>query len=195
MKKAHFEYLERLLSDKMVDTETIQTYSRNAWIQFVERHLKLIPVLIAVSAEETMPYPLDIETEKYFLATIRNLIEGEVIAKEDVARELLTDYISAIANAKIEKYGQVVFAGMELCFLVKATIPTKLLYAALYYPTCRIKALKHLRLRIPERDFIKITTLLQIPMVYEVNRALQRNIRSRGKEPLPQHLIPRNLRN
>lgn len=195
MKKVHFEYLEDLLTKQGIDRETVRTYSQKAWIQFVERHLKLIPVLIAVSAEETMPYPLDIETEKYFLATIRNLIEGEVIVKEDVAHELLIDYITAIANAKIEKYGQVVFAGMELCFLVKATIPTKLLYAALYYPTCRVKAMKHLRLRISEREFRKITVLLQIPMAYEVNRALQRNIRSRGKEPLPQHLIPRNLRN
>lgn len=195
MKKEHFEYLDRLLEKKAIDDETIETYSQNAWLRFVEKHFATTRMMLDLYLKEEFLQIIDGEKEEYFLKVVRQLIEKQAITKEDIIEQTLTKYLLAIAQLKFEKHGRIIFVGMELYFLMKIIIPTKLLFAALFYPECRMKALKLLRLRITKTKFQSIVRMLHIPLGYEVNRRLQGSIRSRGKERLPDHLIPRNLIN
>jgi hypothetical protein len=195
MKKEHFVYLEDLLTKEAIDEETIETYTGSAWQRFIEKHLVTTRLLLEVTFREDTPYLLDEKVEKHFLGTIRQLLDRKLIAKDKISGNLLFNYLLAIAQLKMENHGRIILLGLKLAFIIKATIPTELLFAALFYACCRERARKCLRIRMEKPDFERLTVLIQAPPIYEVNRRLEGSIRSRGKERLPDHLIPRNLIN
>jgi len=196
MKKEHITYIEKKLDEKGIDRELMETYSARTWLAFAKKHIAVIRRLLKVGIlDGEVEFPLDAETEEYFVNTLQRLLKAKILSKEEFPQRTLLRYLQDIINQRNIRHSQIVEGILEICFICKTTIPETILYDALFFDGIRIKVLKMLIVRIGEDKVRRIVSSLGKPMERDLLEIVGKNVTvniTSSKIPsalLPVHMI------